>query len=92
LRLPLLSIVRPQKVLMPGVVKRGHYFVTQYITGPQCQQLTLDFQTERIADPFVTAFSVCPIYSQPEDAVVRAAVLEGTDEANAEFVAPARRD
>jgi hypothetical protein len=33
----------------------------------------------------VTAFNICPIYGQPEDAVVRAGVLEGTDEANAEF-------
>jgi hypothetical protein len=47
---------------MPRVVKRGHYFVTQYITGPQCLQLTLDLQTERFGDPFVTAFNVCPIY------------------------------
>ena len=43
---------------MPGVVRSGHHFVTQYIAGPQCLQLTLDLQTERIADPFVTAFNV----------------------------------
>ena len=70
---------------MPGVLRRGHDFVTQYIAGPQCLQLTLDLQIERIADPFVTTFNVCPIYGQPEDAVVRAAVLEGTDEANVHF-------
>lgn len=70
---------------MPGVVKRGHYFATQYITGPQCLLLMLDLHPERIADPFVTAINVCPIYGQPEDAVVRAAVLAGTDEANTEL-------
>jgi hypothetical protein len=70
---------------MPEVVKRGHYFATWYITGPQCLLLMLDLQPERIADPFVTAITVCPMYGQPEDAVVRAAVLAGTDEANAEF-------
>jgi hypothetical protein len=70
---------------MPGTWKRNHYFVTQFITGPQCLLLMLDLQPERIADPFVTALNVCPIYGQPEDAVVRAAVLAGTDEANAEF-------
>jgi hypothetical protein len=66
-------------------VKRGHYFVTQYITGPQSLLLMLDLQPERIADPFVTPLNVCPIYGQPEDIIVRAAVLAGTDEANAEF-------
>lgn len=70
---------------MPRVMKRGPYFVTQYITGPQCLLLMLDLQSERIVDPFVTAVNVCPIYGQPEEAVVRAAVLAGTDEANAEF-------
>jgi hypothetical protein len=70
---------------MPGVVKRGHYFVTQYITGPQILLLMLDLQPERIADPFVTAITVYSLYGQPEDAVVRAEVLAGTDEANAEF-------
>jgi hypothetical protein len=70
---------------MPGVVKRGHYFVTRYITGPQCLLLMLDLQPERIDDPFVTAFNVCPVYGHPKDAVVRSAVLAGTDEANAEF-------
>jgi hypothetical protein len=33
----------------------------------------------------LTAFNVCPIYGQSEDAVVRAAVLEVTDDANVEF-------
>jgi hypothetical protein len=70
---------------MPRVVKRGQYFVTQYITGPQCLLLMLELQPDRIADPLVTAINVCPIYGQPEDAVVRAAVLAGTDEANTEF-------
>src|SRR5262245_291629 len=70
---------------MERVVRREHYFVTQYFTGPQCLTLMLDLQSERVADPFVTAFNVCPIYGQPEDATVRAAVLAGTDEANAEF-------
>lgn len=67
-----------------SVVKSGHYFLTQIITGPQCLRLMLDLQTERIADPFVTATAVCPVYGQPQDDVVRAAVLRGTDEANAE--------
>jgi len=67
-----------------SVVKRGHYFLTQIITGPQHLHLMLDLQSERIADPFVTAIAVCPVYGQPKDDVVRAAVLHGTDEANAE--------
>jgi hypothetical protein len=70
---------------VPGVSRRGEYLVTQYITGPQCLLLMLDVQPERIADPFVTALQVCPIYGQPADDVVRAAVLAGTDRANAEF-------
>jgi hypothetical protein len=45
----------------------------------------IDLQHERIADPFVTALNACPIYGRPDDAVVRAAVLRGTDEANAKF-------
>ena len=70
---------------MGRVVRRGHYFATQYITGPQYLSLMLDLQSERIADPFVTAFHVCPINGQPDEATVRSAVLKGTDEANAEF-------
>jgi hypothetical protein len=70
---------------MPGVSRLGEYLVTQHITGPQCLLLMLDMQPERIADPPVTALEVCPIYGQPSDAVVRAAVLAGTDRANAEF-------
>lgn len=70
---------------MERVVRRGHYFVTQYTTGPQCLLLMLDLQSERIADPFVNALNICPIYGQPEEATVRSAVLNGTDEANAEF-------
>jgi hypothetical protein len=67
-----------------SVVKQGHYFLTQIITGPQCLRLMLDLQAERIADPFVTAMSVCHVYGQPQDNTVRTAVLRGTDEANAE--------
>jgi hypothetical protein len=70
---------------MPGVVKQGNFFVTQYVTGPQFLRLMLDLQPERIPDPFVTATQVCAIYGRPEDAVVRDAVLRGNDEANAEF-------
>ncbi len=70
---------------MSGVVRWGHYYVTQYITGPQCLRLMLDLQPERIVDPYVTAISVCPVYGLPEEATVRSAVLAGTDEANAVF-------
>lgn len=70
---------------MTEVFKRGHYFCVQYITGPQILRLMLDLQSERVADPFVTALSVCEMYGQPEDTVVRSAVLKGSDEANAEF-------
>jgi hypothetical protein len=70
---------------MGEVFKRGHYFGIQYVTGPQILLLLLDLQLERIADPFVTALSVCAMYGQPDDAVVRSAVLRGSDEANAEF-------
>jgi hypothetical protein len=70
---------------MPVFVRRGHYFAAQYVTGPQYLYLMLDLQDERVAEPFVTAFNVCTVYGRPDDAVVRAAVLAGTDEANAEF-------
>lgn len=70
---------------MPGVVKRGDYFVTRYITGPQSLLLMLNLQSEPIADPFVTAIDVCPMYGKPENSVVQSAVLAGTDQANAEF-------
>jgi hypothetical protein len=70
---------------MDQVWRRGHYLVTQIITGPQSLLLMLDVQPERIDDPFVTALSVCPVYGRPDDATVRAAVLSGTDEANARF-------
>lgn len=70
---------------MNQVWRKGHYFVNQIITGPQCLLLMLDMQAERIDDPFVSAINVCPVYDCPDDAVVRAAVLKGTDEANAEF-------
>jgi len=45
----------------------------------------LDLADERLADPDVTAIHVCPVYGRPADEVVRAAVLAGTDRANAEF-------
>jgi hypothetical protein len=67
-----------------AVVRQDHYFITQIVTGPQHLRLWLDLQPERIADPFVTAAAVCSLYGQPQDEVVRAAVLRGTDEANAE--------
>ena len=40
---------------MSVVLRRGHYYVTQYVTGPQYLVLMLDLQPERIDDPFVTA-------------------------------------
>ena len=70
---------------MNKVWRRGHYLVNQIITGPQCLLLMLDMQAERIDDPLVSAIDVCAMYGRPDDAVVRAAVLKGTDEANAEF-------
>jgi hypothetical protein len=70
---------------MNQVWRRDHYVVNQIITGPQCLLLMLDMQPERIDDPFVSAIDVCPVYGKPDDTVVRAAVLKGTDEANAEF-------
>lgn len=68
---------------MGRVVKRGHYYVARYTTGPQDLLLMLDMENERINDPFVVALCICPIYGQPEDPTVRAAVLRGADEANA---------
>jgi hypothetical protein len=70
---------------MDKVWRRGTYFVHHITTGPQDLLLMLDMQTERIDDPYVSAIDVCPIYGRPTDAPVRAAVLKGTDEANAEF-------
>ncbi len=69
---------------MVTVFRRGHYFGTQYITGPQCLLLLLDLQDERIDDPFVAALNEDLIYGNPEDHCVRTAVLAGTDEANSE--------
>lgn len=69
---------------MPGVSRKGAYFVTRFTTGPQDLLLMLDLADERIADPFVTCIAPCALYRQPDDAVVRAAVLAGTDQANAE--------
>jgi len=65
--------------------RRDHYLVNHIITGPQCLLLMLDIQPERIDDPFISAISECIIYGRPDDAIVRRAVLSGTDEANAEF-------
>ena len=70
---------------MSRVVRREHYYVTRWTTGPQDLLLMLDLESERIADPFVTALDVCSIYGNPDDATVRAAVLDGTDEANSAF-------
>jgi hypothetical protein len=70
---------------MDKVWRRGHCVVNQTITGPQSLLLMLDMQPERIDDPFVSAMNVCPVYGRPDDEVMRAAVLRGTDEANAEF-------
>jgi hypothetical protein len=70
---------------MTGVSRQGPYFVTRITTGPQDLLLMLDLADERIDNPFVTALGECPVYGRPDDAVVRAAVLRGTDEANAEF-------
>lgn len=70
---------------MPSVWQQGDYFGTRYITGPQILLLLLDLQPERIADPDVTALDACPIYGPTPDEAVRAAVLDGTDRANAQF-------
>ncbi|WP_157469822.1 hypothetical protein [Gemmata sp. SH-PL17] len=45
----------------------------------------LDLVDERLTDPYVTAIDVCSVYGCPTEEVVRAAVLAGTDRANAEF-------
>ena len=68
-----------------SVGRNGHYFAARITTGPQDLLLQLDLTDERIADPFVSAIDVCRIYGRPTDEVVRAAVLSGTDRANAEF-------
>lgn len=67
-----------------GVSRQGQYLVTQITTGPQDLLLMLDLADERIADPFVTCIAPSLLYRQPDDEVVRAAVLAGTDRANAE--------
>ena len=69
---------------MPGVSRQGQYLVTRFTTGPQDLLLMLDLADERIADPFVTIIAPSQLYHQPDDAVVRGAVLAGTDRANAE--------
>lgn len=69
---------------MESVGRNGHYFATRITTGPQDLLLLLDLADERIVDPFVSAIDVCPVYGRPTDEAVRAAVLAGTDRANAE--------
>ncbi|QEL14638.1 hypothetical protein [Limnoglobus roseus] len=69
---------------MDSVGRNGHYFVTRITTGPQDLLLLLDLADERIADPFVSAIEVCPVYGRPTDEAMRAAVLAGTDRANGE--------
>ncbi len=68
-----------------GVSRQGQYYVTSIVTGPQYLRLMLDLADERLVDPYVTAVDVCPVYGCPTEEVVRAAVLGGTDRANAEF-------
>jgi hypothetical protein len=68
-----------------SVGRNGHYFSARITTGPQDLLLLLDLADERISDPFVSAIDVCPVYGRPSDEAVRAAVLAGTDRANAEF-------
>lgn len=69
---------------MPSVARQGQYLVTRFTTGPQDLLLMLDLVDERIVDPIVTCIAPCHVYGRPDDAVVRAAVLAGTDRANAE--------
>jgi len=69
---------------MAGVSRQGQYLVTRVTTGPQDLRLMLDLAEERIADPFVTCIAPSLLYRQPDDEVVRTAVLAGTDRANAE--------
>ena len=69
---------------MPGVWRQGEYLGTRYITGPQMLTLLVALADERVADPDVTALDVCPLYGPTAPEVVRAAVLAGTDRANAE--------
>jgi hypothetical protein len=60
-------------------------YTARVVTGPQDLWRRLALADERIADPDVTVADVCPVYGRPAAEVVRAAVLAGTDRANAEF-------
>lgn len=70
---------------MPGVWRQGDYLGTRYVTGPQMLTLLVALADERVPDPDVTALDVCPLYGPTAPEVIRAAVLAGTDQANAEF-------
>jgi hypothetical protein len=69
---------------MSNLFRCEQYFGALYITGPQILYLLLDLQPERIADPIVTPINVDHLYGNPTDEAVRAAVIAGCAEANAE--------
>jgi hypothetical protein len=65
--------------------KRDGLYGVQIITGPRSVLLRLELLDERTEDFEVAAYTTEGPYRDPTPDVVRARVLEGTDEANREF-------
>jgi hypothetical protein len=63
---------------------KGNRYSIQIVTGPRSVLLSLVVQSERTEAPVVEWIADRYPYRSPEEDVIRRAVLEGTDAANAE--------
>lgn len=70
---------------MPSFSKRDGLYGVQIITGPHSVLLRLELLDAQIEGFEVAAYTTEGLFGDPTPAVVRARVLEGTDEANSEF-------
>jgi hypothetical protein len=70
---------------VPSFARLDGLYGVQIITGPRSVLLRLELLDERIEDFEVAAYMTEILYRDPPPGVVRARVLEGTDEANREF-------
>jgi hypothetical protein len=70
---------------VPSFSKRDGMYGVQIVTGPRSVLLRLELLEERVEDFEVIALATDGLYRDPPREVVRARVLEGTDEANRTF-------
>lgn len=70
---------------MPYFSKRNGVYEARNITGPRSVLLRLELGAERSERPHVTVLRPDARFGDPDPDAVRAAVLSGTDEANATF-------